>query len=109
MFLKKSDITPQTLNSLSQIFLPQDNGELGTVNFVHNTNNTETPPVTLIENLLVNITSIDKISENEQLVTFSLRGNLTGPSAYSTDQDIIMAFEDGVEMEFEDGVLMLFE
>ena len=25
MFLKKSDITPQTLNSLSQIFLPQNN------------------------------------------------------------------------------------
>lgn len=109
MFLKKSDITPQTLNSLSQIFLPQNNGELGTVNFIHNTNNTETPPVTLIESLLVNITSIDKIAENEELVKFSLRGNLTGPSAYSTDQDIIMAFEDAVEMEFEDGVLMLFE
>ena len=109
MFLKKSDITPQTLNSLSQIFLPQNNGELGTVNFIHNTNNTEVPPVTLIESLLVNITSIDKIAENEELVKFSLRGNLTGPSAFSTDQDIIMAFEDGVEMEFEDGVLMLFE
>lgn len=84
MDLKKSDITPSTLNSLSQIFLPQSNGELGTAVFLHNVGNTETPPVVLSETLFVNITETQKISENEELVKFHIRGNLTQPSTYST-------------------------
>ena len=84
MDLKKSDITPSTLNSLSQIFLPQSNGELGTAVFLHNVGNTEVPPVVLSETLFVNITETQKISENEELVKFHIRGNLTQPSTYST-------------------------
>jgi len=84
MDLKKSDITPATLNSLSQIFLPQNNGELGTVVFLHNVGNTEVPPVILSETLFVNITETQKITENEELVKFHIRGNLTQPSTYAT-------------------------
>jgi hypothetical protein len=84
MDLKKSDITPTTLNSLSQIFLPQNNGELGTAVFLHNVGNTEVPPVVLSETLFVNITETQKITENEELVKFHIRGNLTQPSTYAT-------------------------
>ena len=84
MDLKKSDITPATLNSLSQIFLPQNNGELGTAVFLHNVGNTEVPPVILSETLFVNITETQKITENEELVKFHIRGNLTQPSTYAT-------------------------
>lgn len=104
MQLKKSDITPTTLNSLSQIFLPQANGELGTAAFFHTTSNTETLPSFLTESVLVNITNVEKITENEQLVEFRISGNLTGPTstfitgnmlyqnsdtmAYETDKDM---------------------
>ncbi len=81
MQLKKSDITPTTLNSLSQIFLPQANGELGTAAFFHITPNTETLPSFLTESVLVNITNVEKITENEQLVEFRISGNLTGPTS----------------------------
>ncbi len=84
MDLKKSDITSATLNSLSQIFLPQNNGELGTAVFLHNVGNTEVPPVILSETLFVNITETQKITENEELVKFHIRGNLTQPSTYAT-------------------------
>ncbi|MCZ6583236.1 MAG: hypothetical protein O6761_08750, partial [Thaumarchaeota archaeon] len=84
MQLKKSDITPTTLNSLSRIFLPQSNGELGTAVFLHATSNTEGTPVVLTESVPVNITQIEKISENQELVKFNIRGNLTAPSSFST-------------------------
>ena len=109
MFLKKSDITPATLNSLSQIFLPQSNGELGTAVFLHTTSNTESPVVLLNESIPVNITSIDKVSENEELVKFFLRGNFTEPSTFSTDIVTQMGYEDGDIMEYEDNVKMYFE
>jgi hypothetical protein len=107
MDLKKSDITPATLNSLSQIFRPQTTGELGTAVFLHNVGNTETSPVILQESIPVNITSIEKISENEDLVKFHLRGNLTGPTTFSTFETAVdMLYEDGVTMEYEDNVIM---
>ena len=80
MQLKKSDITPTTLNSLAEIYLPQSNGELGTAVFFHITPNTETLPAFLSESVPVNITNIEKIAENERLVEFSISGNLTGPT-----------------------------
>lgn len=84
MFLKKSDINTATLNSLNQIFLPQTNGELGTAVFLQTTTNTEAVPVQLVESMFVNITSVEKVSETEELVKYYLRGNLTAPSTYST-------------------------
>ena len=110
MFLKKSDITPTTLNSLSQIFRPQSNGELGSVAFLHNVGNTEDPPTILTESLLVNITEIEKIAENEELVKFNLRGNLVEPSTFSTSQattGTLMLFEDGTQMEYEDDLIQM--
>jgi hypothetical protein len=110
MFLKKSDITPTTLNSLSQIFLPQSTGELGTVAFLHNVGNTENPPILLTESLLVNITEIEKISENEELVKFNIRGNLVEPSTFSTSVVItgtLMLFENGNQMEYEDDLIQM--
>ena len=110
MFLKKSDITPTTLNSLSQIFLPQSTGELGTVAFLHNVGNTENPPILLTESLLVNITEIEKIAENEELVKFNIRGNLVEPSTFSTSEVIggtLMLFEDGIQMEYEDDLIQM--
>ena len=101
MQLKKSDITPTTLNSLSQIFLPQANGELGTAAFFHITPNTETLPAFLTESVLVNITNVEKITENEQLVEFRIAGNLTGPTSFFITGNMLyentpetMAYED---------------
>lgn len=110
MFLKKSDITPTTLNSLSQIFLPQSTGELGTVAFLHNVGNTENPPILLTESLLVNITEIEKIAENEELVKFNIRGNLVEPSTFSTSVVItgtLMLYENGNQMEYEDDLIQM--
>jgi len=99
MQLKKSDITPTTLNSLSQIFLPQANGELGTAAFFHITPNTETSPSFLTESVLVNITNVEKITENEQLVEFRISGNLTGPtSTFITGN---MLYQSPGTMEYE--------
>jgi len=109
MFLKKSDITPGTLNSLSQIYLPQNNGELGTVVFLHDTSNTETIPVTLTETIFVNITSVDKISETEELVKFFLRGNLTTNSTYVSSVKGDMLYEDSTGMLYEDSLIMEYE
>lgn len=107
MDLKKSDITPTTLNSLSQIFRPQNNGELGTATFLHNVGNTETVPITLQESIPVNITEITKISENEELVKFHLRGNLTGPTTTSTfEASGDMLYEDSDIMTYEDAIIM---
>ncbi len=110
MFLKKSDITPTTLNSLSQIFLPQSTGELGTAAFLHNVGNTEDPPILLTESLLVNITEIEKIAENEELVKFNIRGNLVAPSTFSTSEVLtgtLMLYEDGIQMEYEDSLIQM--
>jgi len=83
MYLKKSDITQSTLDSLTQIFLPQANGELGTAVFVHRALNTELPTEALTETIPVNITNIEKLSETEQLIRYYLRGNLTEPTTSS--------------------------
>jgi len=109
MYLKKEDIITGTLNSLSQIFLPQSNGELGTATFLQANSNTETTPVVLIESIPVNITSIDKVSEVEELVTFAMRGNLTGPSQFSTSETFTMTYEDGSLMLYEDFISMAYE
>jgi len=103
MDLKKSDITPNTLNSLRKIFLPQNNGELGTAVFLHNIGNTENPVTILQESIPVNITEVQKITENEQLVKFHLRGNLTGPtSIVEISFAGIMQYEDTGNMQYED-------
>ncbi len=106
MYLQKSDITPTTLNALDEIYLPQANGELGTATFLHITPDTESFPVNLTESFPVNITEIEKIGENEQLIKFYLRGNLTGPSTFSTagtmlyENDGIMEYENTGEMGY---------
>ena len=107
MFLRKADLTPTTLNALDQIFLPQDNGELETAFFLQTNQNTETSVDFLTESISVNITEIEKISESEQLVVFSIRGNLTEPtiSNFSTT----MLYEDSNIMEFEDLEDMSYE
>ena len=106
MQLKKSDITPTTLNSLAEIFLPQANGELGTAVFFHITPNTETLPAFLSESVPVNITNVEKIAENERLVEFTISGNLTGPTTFSITGNMLyenidtMAYEDEEEMAY---------
>ena len=109
MYLKKSDILPSTLNALDQIFLPQSNGELGTAVLLSSTPNTEATPDILTESIPVNITSIEKISETEQLVKFFLRGNLTEPSSFTTSTSSNMLYENSVEMQYEDLTDMLYE
>jgi len=109
MFLEKSDIITGTLNSLSQIFQPQSNGELGTAVFLSTTSNTETIPITLTESIPVNITSVEKISETEQLVKFFLRGNLTSFSTYTTSAAAEMLYEDSDKMVYENLIDMDYE
>ena len=99
MQLKKSDITPTTLNSLAEIFLPQANGELGTAAFFHITSNTETLPSFLTESVLVNITNVEKITENEQLVEFRISGNLTGPTSFFITGNMLYQKPDTMEYE----------
>lgn len=109
MFLKKADILPGTFNALNQIFLPQDNGELGTATFLQINSNTEDTVIQLTESIPVNITSIDKISETKELAKFFLRGNLTQPSTYSTSIAGDMLYEDLSIMDYEDNVAMQYE
>lgn len=109
LFLKKADILPGTFNALNQIFLPQTNGELGTATFLQINSNTEDTVIQLTESIPVNITSIDKISETEELVKFFLRGNLTQPSTYSTSIAGDMLYEDLSIMDYEDSVAMQYE
>jgi len=109
MYLKKSDILPSTLNALDQIFLPQANGELGTAVLLSSNSNTEATPDILTESISVNITSIEKVSETEQLVKFFLRGNLTEPSTFTTSTSNSMLYEDSVIMQYEDLTEMLYE
>jgi len=100
MYLRKADITPTTLNSLTQIFLPQTNGELATAVLFHRTLNTSSSPVTLTETISVNISNVEKISETEQLVKYHLRGNLTKP----TTSEFLgkMLYENSGDMQYED-------
>ena len=100
MYLRKADITPTTLNSLTQIFLPQSNGELGTAVFLYRTVNTESSPVTLTESIPVNVTNVEKVGETEQLITFSLSGNLTGPTTCAFLGN--MLYENDGKMKYED-------
>jgi len=109
MFLEKSDIIPGTLNSLSQIFLPQANGELGTAVFLNSTSNTESTPSTLIESIPVNITSVEKVSETEELVKFFMRGNLTSFTTFALSVAGNMLYEDGTEMQYENSIDMIYE
>ena len=104
MQLKKSDITPTTLNSLSKIFLPQTNGELGTASFFHITPNTETLPFFLTESVQVNITNVEKITENERLVEFRISGNLTGPTSFFITGNMLYGNATATtgNMEYED-------
>ena len=112
MDLKKSDINSSTFNSLSQIFLPQSNGELGTTVFLHQTGNTEVSPVVLRETIFVNITEIQKVSENEELVKFHIRGNLTQPSTFNAINTLEnMQYTDIIPIElmaYVDGGIMAF-
>ena len=100
MYLRKADITPTTLNSLIKIFLPQSNGELGTAVFLYRTVNTETTPTILTESIPVNVTSVEKVGETEQLITYSLQGNLTGPTTSAFVGQ--MLYENDGEMQYED-------
>jgi len=109
LFLKKADILPGTFNALNQLFLPQVNGELGTATFLQINSNTEDTVIQLTESIPVNITSIDKISETEELVKFFLRGNLTQPSTYNTSIAGDMLYEDLSIMDYEDNVAMQYE
>ena len=110
MDLKRSDITSTTLNSLMSIFLPQNNGELGTAVFLHNVINTENPEMILRESVSVNITEITKITENEELVKFHLRGNLTESTTIVVTATVgNMQYEDVNEMEYEDVVVMGYD
>ena len=109
LFLKKADILPGTFNALNQLFLPQTNGELGTATFLQINSNTEDTVIQLTESIPVNITSIDKISETEELVKFFLRGNLTQPSTYNTSIAGDMLYEDLSIMDYEDNVAMQYE
>ena len=96
MYLKKDDFTASTLNSLAFIGLPQANKELGTAAFLVNSANTETPVAVLTQTVPVNITSLERVSENQELVKIAIRGNLVNPSTYILETNLItMIYEDG--------------
>lgn len=99
MYLDKDDITPVTFDSLAQLVLPQSNGELGRAAFLVSNANVESTPVVLNQLVSVNITSFEKISENEELIKINIRGNLVEPSTFSVGVILVkMVYEDGTPL-----------
>ena len=82
IFAKKSDVDETTIDSLDNIYKAQANGELATCVFFHANDNTESSPSTMTTTTTVNITQMNKVSDDEQLVVFHVTGDIISPTTY---------------------------
>lgn len=83
LFAKKSDFDNSTVESLDNIYKAQADGELPTAVFLHATNNTEGTPVTMTTSTPMMVTNIKKVAEDEQLVRYTITGDITTPTTYT--------------------------
>lgn len=83
-YTKKSDVNTSTVEALDNIYkLQATTGQHPTAVLLHANTNNEDPPATLTSSSFVKITSMEKISDDVDLVQFSVRGVLVKPSTYT--------------------------
>lgn len=80
MFAKKADMTDGNIDQLDNIYKVQANGELATAVFLHSVQDTEGTPATLTTTSTVKVTRITKNTTDEDLVRYTLVGELVLPT-----------------------------
>lgn len=80
IYAKKSDLDETTIDSLYNIYKAQAAGELATAVFLHANTNTESAAKTLTTTTTVNVTNLEKISDDDQLLVFNVTGDITKPT-----------------------------
>lgn len=79
IYAKKADIGSQT-NQLNTIFKQLSNGEIATIALLMQTTNTEGTPATMTDAVFFKPTLFRRVYDLENLVVFTLRGELVKPS-----------------------------
>jgi hypothetical protein len=80
MFAKKADLQDVNIDQLDNIYKAQANGELATAVFLHAVQNTEGSPATLTTSSTVKVTRITKNTTDEDLVRYTLVGEMAQPT-----------------------------
>lgn len=86
IFAKKADVdgTPtSSANKLDNIYKMQSNGQHIQAVFLHAHQSLESSPSTLTEQTFIKVTSMEKLTDNEELVSFDVTGNLIKPSIWT--------------------------
>jgi len=83
MYAKKSDVDSVTIEAIDNIYKAQTNGETATIVFLHATSNREGTPATLTTSTEFRVNSIEKLTEDENLVKFRVVGDITQPSVFT--------------------------
>jgi hypothetical protein len=82
VFAKKADFN-STAEKLNRVYLMQTNGQHIEAVFLHANKSLQTTPSTLTSQSFVKITSMEKVTDNEILVSIDITGDLFKPSAYT--------------------------
>lgn len=82
VFAKKADFN-STAEKLNKIYLMQSNGQHIEATLLHANNSLETTPSTLQSQSFIKVVSMEKVTDNEILVSFDITGDLIKPSAYT--------------------------
>ena len=80
MFAKKADITDVNIDQLDNIYKTQAAGELASVVFLHAVQDTEGTAATLTTSTKFMVTNIRKNTTDEDLVRYTITGDITAPS-----------------------------
>jgi hypothetical protein len=83
IFAKKADVDGATADKLDNIYKIQSTGQHIQAVFLHAHNSLESSPSTMTEQSFVKVTSMEKLTDNEQLVSFDVTGDLIKPSVYT--------------------------
>ena len=83
IFAKKEDVDGATADKLDNIYKIQTTGQHIEAVFLHTHNSLESPPSTMQQQTFVKVTSMEKLTDNEQLVSFDVTGDLIKPSAWT--------------------------
>ncbi len=84
--VKNEIVSTGTINLISQIYKPQSSSpivdQVAEVVFLHANQNEELVPKTLTTTSFMRIDNVEKVSEDERLLTYRLTGYLTRPTLY---------------------------
>jgi len=83
IFAKKADVNGATADKLDNIYKMQTNGQHIQATFLHAHKSLESSPSTLTEQTFIKVTSMEKLTDNEELVSFDVTGNLIKPSIWT--------------------------